>query len=68
MTGREDHWLGPAVIRIKLKAASIVDTADSFTARPQHITDTWEVREGSVTRVTTEHVLVCVCVFLSVGS
>lgn len=33
MTEREDHSLSPPVIRIKPKALSIVDTADSHTAR-----------------------------------
>lgn len=44
---REDHSVSPPVIRIKPKAFSVVDTADSLTARLQHVTDTWEVRQGN---------------------
>lgn len=56
--------LVPLVIRIKPKTLFIVDTADSLTPRPQHIADTWEVREGkdgSMTYVTKENMCVCVC-------
>lgn len=48
MTGREDS----SIIRIKSKALSIGDTADSLTAKAWHIKDTWEVREGSLTYIT----------------
>lgn len=36
MTRREDHSVSPPVIRIKPKAFSVVDTADSLTARQIH--------------------------------
>ncbi len=65
MTEREGHSLSPPVIRIKPNALSIVDTADSHTARPQHITDTMKVikdKEGSMVCTTEEKIYACVSV------